>query len=63
MFGEHYGSFLVASGALVDLENEFISKFVENQKMLQLQKLFKIPPSFSTKFPGIFLPPYLFSCC
>jgi hypothetical protein len=33
---------------------------VENQKKLQLQKLFQITPSFFTNFSGIFLPPYLF---
>jgi hypothetical protein len=74
MFGEHYGSLLTSSGALVNLENELPStymstklnqfgltwnllsnsKFVENQRKMQLQKLFPITPSSSTKFPGIF---------
>jgi hypothetical protein len=31
------------------------SKFVGNQKKLQLQKLFQIIPSFSINFLGIFL--------
>jgi hypothetical protein len=31
------------------------SKSVENQKKLQLKKLFQITPPFSTKFLGIFL--------
>jgi hypothetical protein len=74
MFGEHYGSLLTSSGALVNLENELPStymstklnqfgltwnllsnsKFVENQRKMQLQKLFQITPSSSTNFPGIF---------
>jgi hypothetical protein len=33
------------------------SKFVGNQKKLQLQKLFQIIPSFSTNFVGIFITP------
>jgi hypothetical protein len=33
------------------------SKSIENQKKLQLQKLFQIISSYSTNFLGIFLPP------
>jgi hypothetical protein len=80
MFGEHYGSLLVSSGAMVDLENELQStymstklyqfsltwnltnnsKFMENQKKLQLQKLFQITPSFFANFLENFLTPKLF---
>jgi hypothetical protein len=38
------------------------SKSVENQKKLQLQKLFQITSYSSTKFLGIFLTPSYFSC-
>jgi hypothetical protein len=34
---------------------------MENQKKLQLQKLFQIIPSLSTKFPGFFSHPSYFS--
>jgi hypothetical protein len=81
MFGEHYGSLLASSGALVDLEKELQSvymstklyqfsltwnllnnsKSVENQKKMQLQKLFQITPSISTIFWKFFTPLSYFS--
>jgi hypothetical protein len=45
---------LVQFGLAWNLVNN--SKSVESQKKLQLQKLFKITPSFSTNFLGIFSP-------
>jgi hypothetical protein len=51
----HMGTKLYQFSLAWNLSNN--SKSVENQKKLQLQKLFQIKPSFSTNFLGIFLTP------